>query len=123
MKQLQTKTWILLLTAICLVLVGILFLQKRSARPAQTASVFLDGALSRTIDLSKDGVYRVESDRGWNELTVRDGKIAVTAASCPDGDCVRCGWQNSGPPITCLPNRLTVSFAASSDPPVDGVVR
>jgi hypothetical protein len=45
----------------------------------------------------------------------------VTAASCPDGDCVRCGAQNSGPPITCLPNRLTIRFSASGG--VDGVAK
>jgi hypothetical protein len=124
MKQLQTKTWILLLSAVCLALIGLMLLQKRSARPAKTAQVYLDGELFRTIDLSVDGVYRIESDRGWNELTVRDGKLAVTAASCPDEDCVRCGWQNSGPPITCLPNRMTVRFGGSApENGVDGVVR
>ena len=123
MKQLQTKTWILLLSAVCLALIGLMILQKHNAKPAKTAEVYLEGALFRTIDLSEDGVYRIESDRGWNELTVRDGKLAVTAASCPDEDCVRCGWQNSGPPITCLPNRMTVRFGAASEDGVDGVVR
>jgi hypothetical protein len=121
MKQLQTKTWILLLSAVCLALIGLMLLQKRSARPAKTAQVYLDGELFRTIDLSVDGVYRIESDRGWNELTVRDGKIAVTAASCPGGDCLKFGWQNSGAPITCLPNRMTIRFTAEAA--LDGIVR
>lgn len=123
MKQLQTKTWILLLAAVCLALIALLILQKRSEKPARTAEVYLDGALYRTIDLSEDGVYRIESERGWNELTVRDGRLAVTAASCPNADCVRCGWHNSGPPITCLPNRMTVRFPAASEDEVDGAVR
>lgn len=124
MKQLRTRTWILLLSAVCLALIGLLILQKRNAKPARIAEVYLDGELYRTIDLSEDGVYRIESERGWNELTVRDGKLAVTAASCPDEDCVRCGWQNSGPPITCLPNRMTVRFVGSASADgVDGVVR
>ena len=65
--------------------------------------------------------YRIETDRGWNLLTVSGGRVAVTAASCPDGDCLRCGAQNSGPPIVCLPNRLSVQF--SDDGGLDGVVR
>ena len=52
---------------------------------------------------------------------VSDGKIAVTAASCPDADCVRCGPQNSGPPIVCLPNRVSIRFSENGE--VDGAVR
>lgn len=121
MKALKTKTWILLLGAVFLLLAAVLVIQKLTARPAGQAQVWVDGSLQRTLDLSVDGTYRIESDRGWNELTVKDGKVAVTAASCPDGDCIRCGMQNSGPPITCLPNQLTIRFEAASA--VDGVAR
>ena len=118
---LKTRTWILLLAAVFLALAGIVAWQYFGARPAGTAEVWADGELVRTLDLSEDGEYRVETDRGWNLLTVSDGRVAVTAASCPDADCVRCGPQNSGPPIVCLPNRVSIQF---SDPgTVDGVVR
>ena len=65
--------------------------------------------------------YRIESAEGWNVLTVSGGKLAVTAASCPGGDCVRCGEKNTNPPIVCLPNRISIRFSESGD--VDGVVR
>ena len=117
----KTRVWILLLAGVFLALAGILVIQKLTAKPAAVAEVFVDGALVRTIDLQTDGVYRIESDRGWNELTVRDGKIAVTAASCPGGDCLKFGWQNSGAPITCLPNRMTIRFTAEAA--LDGIVR
>ena len=52
---------------------------------------------------------------------MRAGKLAVTAASCPDGDCIRCGEKNTNPPIVCLPNRVSIQFSA--DGAVDGVVR
>ena len=121
MKALKTKTWILLLGAVFLLLAAVLVIQKLTARPAGQAQVWVDGSLQKTLDLSVDGTYRIESDRGWNELTVKDGRVAVTAASCPDGDCVRCGAKNSGAPIVCLPNRLSIRF--SDDGGVDGVVR
>lgn len=117
----KTKTWVLLLFALFLVLSGVVAWQYLGAKPAGTAQVWADGELVRTLDLSVDGEYRIETDRGWNVLTVQDGKLAVTAASCPDGDCVRCGSRNADPPIVCLPNRLSIRF---SDPgEVDGVVR
>ncbi len=123
MKALKTRTWILLLGAVFLLLAAVLVIQKRTAKPAARAEVWVDGSLQQTLDLSVDGEYRIETDRGWNELTVQDGKVAVTAASCPDGDCVRCGMQNSGPPITCLPNRLTIRFVSGGADEVDGVAR
>ena len=117
----KTRTWILLLAAVFLALAGIVVWQYFGAKPAGTAEVWADGQLVRTLDLSEDGAYRIETDRGWNLLTVSNGRVAVTAASCPDADCVRCGPQNSGPPIVCLPNRLSIQF---SDPgELDGVVR
>ena len=121
MKPLKTRVWILLLGSLFCLLLALVLLQRTAARPAPRAEVWVEGRLERTLDLSEDGVYRIETPRGWNELTVRDGKVAVTAASCPDGDCIRCGLQNSGPPITCLPNRLTIRFSHS--PEVDGVAR
>ena len=121
MEPMKTKTWILLLAGLFLLLAALVVLQRCSAKPAAAARVYVDGKLERTLDLSAEGVWRIETDRGWNELTVRDGKVAVTAASCPDGDCVRCGPQNSGPPIACLPNRLTIRFDADSG--LDAIVR
>ena len=117
----KTKVWILLLAAVFLVLAGIVLVQHLTAKPAARAEIWVDGALYKTLDLSQDGTLRVETERGWNEIKVRGGKVSVTAASCPDADCVRCGAKNAGAPIVCLPNRLSIRF---SDPGgVDGVTR
>ncbi len=117
----KTKHWIIAFSIAFLLLAGIVAWQYLSAKPAGQAEVWADGTLVQTINLSTDGEYRVESAEGWNLLTVRDGKLAVTAASCPDGDCVRCGARNSDPPIVCLPNRVSIRFSEAGA--VDGVVR
>ncbi|MBR6118722.1 MAG: NusG domain II-containing protein [Oscillospiraceae bacterium] len=117
----RTRSWALLLGAIFLILAGLALWQSLGTKPAGSAAVYADGVLVRTVDLSVDGEYRVESAEGWNLLRVRDGKLAVTAASCPDGDCVRCGPRNTDPPIVCLPNRISIRFSDSGE--VDGVVR
>lgn len=117
----KTRTWALLLGAVFLLLAALTMLQYRNAAPSASAAVYADGILVQTVDLSVDATYRIESAEGWNVLTVQDGKLAVTAASCPDGDCIRCGAKNSDPPIVCLPNRVSVQF--SDDGGVDAVVR
>ena len=117
----KTRTWIVILSAAFLLLAGLTALQYLGGSPAATAAVYADGELVRTVELSRDGEYRVESAEGWNLLTVRDGKLSVSAASCPDGDCVRCGERNTNPPIVCLPNRVSIRFSEAGA--VDGVVR
>ena len=117
----KTKHWILVLAAVFLLLAGTVLVQGLTAKPAAQAEIWVDGELFRTLELSEPQTLRVETERGWNELEIRDGKISVTAASCPDADCVRCGAKNSGAPIICLPNRVSVRF--SDDAGVDGVVR
>ena len=117
----KTKSWVLLLGAVFLILAGITALQYLGVKPGDSALVYVDGALAQTIDLSRDGEYRVESAEGWNLLRVRNGSLAVTAASCPDGDCVRCGERSANPPIVCLPNRVSIRFTDAGE--IDGVAR
>ena len=117
----KTRSWGLLLGTVFLILAALALGQRLSFSPAATAQVYADGRLVRTLDLSAEGEYRIESAEGWNLLTVRDGKLAVTAASCPNGDCLRCGAKNTNPPIVCLPNRVSVQFSDGGT--VDGVVR
>ena len=117
----KTRYWALILGAVFLLLAGLTLWQFAGAKPAACAQVWADGELVRTLDLSEDGEYRIESAAGWNIVTVSGGRAAVTAASCPDGDCIRCGEKNTNPPIVCLPNRVSVQFSDSGD--LDGVVR
>ena len=118
---LSSKHWALILGIIFALLAGIVSWQYLGAKTASHAEIWVDGILTRTIDLSADGEYRIESAQGWNQLTVSGGKLAVTAASCPDGDCVRCGARNANPPIVCLPNRVSIRFSESGE--MDGAVR
>ena len=106
----KTKYWILLFLLLALVLGGLTLLLHGGGRAAGYAEVYLDGQLYRTVPLAVGQSFTVESARGSNTVTVKDGKIAVTHASCPDQYCVQRGFQNSGAPIICLPNRLVIRF-------------
>ena len=47
-----------------------------------------------------------------NTVEIKDGKIRVSEAECPDKTCVRTGWLSfSAMPIVCLPNHLIIEFA------------
>ena len=80
---------------------------------SHTAEITSDGTVIRTIDLSTapDEVFTVESEYGTNTVTIKDGAISVTEASCPDKICVKHGeLRTEMLPIVCLPNKLIITF-------------
>lgn len=105
-----------LLTALT---VFLLFLPKEQAA---VAAVYLDGELVDTLPLDNDTEITYAGDY-HNTVTVRGGKVAVTASDCPGEDCVHSGWVDTpARSIVCLPNRLEIRVTAPSDD-VDFVVR
>jgi hypothetical protein len=89
-------------------------------QPAQRVEVWSEGKLIETMDLAIDRELTVESALGTNVVTVRSGEVAVTAADCPDGYCMKRGFCHSGTDIVCLPNRLVLRFVGEQE--IDGVV-
>ena len=107
----KTKYWIMLfvfLLAVCLGL-SIPLLQPRKA--AKFAQITSDGQSVMTLSLSIDQEITIPSPHGGsNTVTVKDGKIGVTDASCPDHYCMKRGLCSGGTQIVCLPNRLIIRF-------------
>lgn len=115
----KTKNWILIfsvLAAVCIALSLFLYAQPSSS----CARVYSDGELIMTLDLSEDGQSTVMYGAEWNVITVTDGKVSVTSASCASQDCVHRGAADHGAPIVCLPNRLVIEF--SDEAPYDALI-
>lgn len=110
----RSRTWAILLAVALLLCLGVSLWLFREREPAERAEVWSDGALVCVLELSEDREITVESDHGTNVVTVRDGKVAVTWADCPDGYCVRRGFCDSGAQIVCLPNRLVIRFMGAA---------
>ena len=116
----KSRYWIALLAAILFVCTAVSLLLT-GGEPSGRAEITSGGEVVKTVDLNIDQEFTVPSPgSGSNTVTVRDGKIAVTAASCPDHYCMERGFCNSGTQIVCLPNRLVISFLDSET--VDFVV-
>ena len=116
----KSKIWLLILGGIlmvCLLLSVPLILP---AEQAARAEIWSDGVLIETVDLHTDRVLTVENGSGVNTVTVEDGKIAVTAANCPDHYCMHRGFCSGGTQIVCLPNRLVIKFVGEQE--IDSVV-
>lgn len=115
----KTKTWIALLAAVTAVCLGLSLWLLQPGKSAGAVRVISEGKVLHTLSLSEDTEIEVTTDRGTNVVTVKDGKVAVTQATCPDGYCMDRGFCSGGTQIVCLPNRLVLEFVG--DQPVDGV--
>ena len=114
----KTRTWILLIIALVLVLSGLSFILLKPGQASLSAEIYSEGQLVRTVSLLQEQTFTVTSSKGGtNTMEVKGGKIAVVDADCPDHHCMNRGFCNNGPSIICLPNALEIRFLGPS--PVD----
>ena len=116
----KTKLWIALLTGLLVACVGLSLWLFRPGQQATAVRIVSEGKVLYTLPLAVDTAVTVETAKGTNTVTVRNGAVAVTEADCPDGHCMARGFCSGGAQIVCLPNRLVIEFVGSQT--VDGVV-
>ena len=101
---------------------GLLALVLRPAESGAWAVAEENGREIGRYSLSEDRTVRLETEGGYNVLTVSGGRAAVTEADCGDHTCVNTGWiHRQGEVIICLPHRLTVRVEGGSAPAADAV--
>ena len=107
----KSKTWFLALALLLAVCLGLSLFLMMPGEDARYARIYSQGTLLRTVDLLVDQEFTVDTPGGGhNVVTVRDGKIAVTEANCPDHYCMDRGFCSGGTQIVCLPNQLVIQF-------------
>ena len=117
----KTKTWIILIILVLALCLGLSLFLLPSGDPSTHAEITSNGQLLRTVDLRIDQEFTVTTENGGtNVVTVKDGKIAVTQATCPDHYCMKRGFCHSGADIVCLPNRLVIHFTSAQE--IDAVI-
>lgn len=84
---------------------------------ADTATVVIrDGEQNvYELPLSQNTTKSVTTDLGTNLIEIKDGRVRVEEADCPNQDCVHQGWIDAaGEQIVCLPHKLTVDIVDES---------
>ena len=109
----QKGDWLaIVLVALLAVCVAVCFFPKNAPESA-SAEIYLNAKRIKTVSLTEDQTFEI-ADRYTNEITVADGKIAITRSDCPGEDCVHSGAiQNTGRSIVCLPNGLEIRIVAA----------
>ena len=78
-----------------------------------------NGQTLYTGALDEDAVFATPD--GGNTIEIRDGRVRMRAASCPDGLCLH-GAATPLKPIVCLPNGVTVAIiGGGEDEPLDAI--
>ncbi len=101
-----------ILSAVCVILAVLVFVCFTLAKSSGDRVVIsVDGKTFGEYSLSKDCEVSVKSQRGENTVVIKNRKVTVSAADCPDKYCVsHVGIDETGETIVCLPHRLTVEI-------------
>ena len=91
-----------------LILAGVLWLgfQIAGKRSHNTIRITVDGKEFGTYSLSQDQIIHIGDT---NVCEIKDGKIKMTGADCPDHLCIKQkAVGSSGGTIVCLPNKVVI---------------
>lgn len=100
------------------VIATLVILSPKDEKSAVYVEILRDNEVVCTLDpaVETDRTFRIECENGWNEITVKDGKICVSDADCPDRTCVKSGYlRHEHLPVVCLPHRLVIRFAEDDE--------
>ena len=105
---------IILILAILAVATVLLIVTRSHGEAGSYAVVIIRNNEIGRYSLAFDGIYAIND--GKNTIEIKDGKVRMTEADCPNHLCVRQGWISfSGQSIVCLPNELSVTITGAED--------
>jgi len=73
--------------------------------------ISLDNKELYVYNLNENRMQKITSQYGDNVIEIKDGKVTVNEADCPDKICVKhSAISKTGQTIVCLPHRLVVEI-------------
>ena len=106
------KNDILLILAVLILAGGVWVYTLCTRSHGGEAVVTVDGEEVLRAPLSEPRTYIRQDQSGevLNTVVIRDGRVCVESANCPDKICVHTGWiEYDGQLIVCLPHKLIVT--------------
>ena len=98
---------------------GFLFYQSLGKKDTGTVVITVDGNVFGTYSLEKD---REISIGDTNYLIIKDGKVDMVEADCPDQICVdHKSISKNKETIVCLPNKVVVEVVGAEEAELDAV--
>lgn len=114
---------IILVSSILALALVCFFVFKACAKEGTLVTVTVNGEVYKTVPLDTDTVIDIvtgENGEYKNTVEIKDGKVSVTYANCPDGICEKHrAIKYRGDSIVCLPHKLVVSIEGGAEGDVD----
>lgn len=86
--------------------------------------IYQDGNLYDSVNILDNKEIHVDTDLGHNVILVNHGKVQMLDSDCPDKICVNTGTIDQvGQSIVCLPNKVYVVIAGTSEDGIDAIVQ
>ena len=120
-KFMKNITWILAGGILAIAVLLFVISQVFSINSDQVV-VLIDGMEQGTYSLEENADIRVETEDGYNILTIKDGQAYVSEADCENQVCVHTRpISKMGGQIVCLPHRVIIRLKATEKGEIDAV--
>ena len=102
---------------------------KMTQKDGKEVIVTVEGKEVYKTSIKKDQIYQIPEENGTNVMQIKDGKVTMIEATCPDHYCMKQkAVDEHGGSIICLPNKVVIegeNTAEDSDsdssPKIDAV--
>jgi len=119
------KNDLLLIVAIVFISLAAFAFMFLSRKEGSKLIVYVGGKEHATFSLDEDVEYTVKQENGaYNTFIIKDGKVDMIAASCPDKLCVKDrSIHYSNDTIVCLPNNVVLQIVGGEEGDVDIIAK
>lgn len=115
MNKYIKKGDLIILGCIFIVCMLLMFVWVKFSGPGAYVIIKSDNKVVGKYDLHKDGLYRIESDNGYNIVAIKEGEVFVVESDCHNQICVNThSISSSGQSIMCLPHKMLVTITGRS---------
>lgn len=109
----KTKNDLILVSVLLLVIAVAAFGYFFIREEGDTVMITVGGEFSGKYPINENKIVEIRTENTENILVIRDGKVYMESASCPDGICTahRAIFRD-GESIICLPNQVVVTITS-----------
>lgn len=119
------KNDVILAGGLLLVAFAVMLILSLTKEEGGSVVVKVQGEVYAMYSLSEDRSETIGEPGGqYNTLEIKDGRVSMTEASCPDKLCVKHrSIHYSGESIVCLPNKTVIEIQGGENNDIDFISR
>ncbi len=116
MKNKKIRNDVLLVIIILVVAMGVFVLFKNTLKTGEIVIVRVDNRTVLSAPLGENYTRKIETDKGYNIIEIKDGSVSVIEADCRDKICKNHRpIKEAGETVVCLPHKLTVEIEGEKE--------